>query len=106
MTSELSLTGYPPQDLLFREDFNKKIELYKKIIRLTKNQETIFALSIPVVENKKNLNSLILIQSGKLIYSTHKKELPNYGVFDELRYFNSKTSKKITLTIKIRKLIF
>ena len=107
MTSELSLTGYPPQDLLLREDFNKKIEFYKKkIIGLTKSQETIFALSIPVVENKKILNSLILIKSGKLIYSTHKKELPNYGVFDELRYFNSKSSKKNYFNYKNKKIDF
>ena len=90
MTSELSLTGYPPQDLLFRKDFLKKVEIFKqKIINLTKNKKTIFALSIPLSKINEITNALLLVQSGKIIYSVQKKILPNYGVFDEKRYFSS-----------------
>ena len=90
MTSELSLTGYPPQDLLLRKDFLKKVEIFKqKIINLTKKNKTIFALSIPLVKINEITNALLLVQSGKIIYSIQKKILPNYGVFDEKRYFSS-----------------
>ena len=73
MTSELSLTGYPPQDLLFRKDFLKKVEIFKqKIINLTKNKKTIFALSIPLSKIDEITNALILVQSGKIIYTVQK----------------------------------
>lgn len=81
---------------MLRKDFIKKINEYKnKIIKLTKKSKTIFALSIPVNEKNQIINSLLLIQSGKIIQSFEKKELPNYGVFDEKRYFSSKTKKKL-----------
>ncbi|MEE2695234.1 MAG: NAD+ synthase [Pseudomonadota bacterium] len=102
LTTELSLTGYPPQDLLFRKDFFKKIEIFKrKIIKITRNSKTIFALSVPQYEKKKIINSLLLIQSGAIIYKLQKSELPNYGVFDEKRYFT--TSKKEPKTFKYKK---
>ncbi len=101
------MTGYPPQDLLFRNDFNKKIEFYKKkIINLTKKQKTIFALSLPTLQNKKIVNSLILIQFGKIIFSIQKKELPNYGVFDELRYFKSLSTKRNFFKFQNKKIEF
>ncbi len=49
---------------------------------------------------------MILVRSGKLIYSTHKKELPNYGVFDELRYFKSSLPKKEYFNHKNKKIDF
>lgn len=103
LTPELSLTGYPPQDLLLRKDFIKKIEKYKKkIINLTKNRETIFSLSIPLYQDRRLVNSLLLIKSGKILHTYEKMKLPNYGVFDEKRYFNSK-EKKIVLDFKKKK---
>ena len=91
LTTELSLIGYPPQDLLFRDDFLKKAEIYKqKIIKLTKKNSTIFLLNIPNKEKKEIYNTLFLIQSGSIIYKINKTILPNYGVFDEKRYFSSK----------------
>lgn len=106
LTPELSLTGYPPQDLLLRQDFIKKIEKYKKkIINLTKNRETIFSLSIPLYQDRRLVNSLLLIKSGKILHTYEKMKLPNYGVFDEKRYFNSK-EKKIVLDFKKKKIDF
>ena len=81
---------------MLRKDFIKKINEYKiKVVKLTKKSKTIFVLSIPVNEKNQIINSLLLIQSGKIIQSFEKKELPNYGVFDEKRYFSSKTKKKL-----------
>ena len=54
VSTELSLAGYPPQDLLFRNDFILKINSFKKkIINLTKKTSTIFVLNIPEIEKKK-----------------------------------------------------
>ncbi len=106
LTPELSLTGYPPQDLLLRKDFIKKIEKYKKkLINLTKKRETIFSLSVPVYQDGQLVNSLLLIKSGKILYTYEKMNLPNYGVFDEKRYFNSKGKKK-ALDFKKNKIDF
>lgn len=91
MTSELFLIGYPPQDLLFRNDFIKKVEFFKKkIFSMTKKQRTIFLLNIPQEETKKIFNVLFLIKNGKVVFKKNKSILPNYGVFDEKRYFYSK----------------
>ena len=88
MTSELFLVGYPPQDLLLRNDFIKKVEFFKrKILSITKKQRTILLLNIPQEEKKKIFNVLFLIKNGKVVFKKNKSVLPNYGVFDEKRYF-------------------
>ena len=90
MTSELFLVGYPPQDLLLRNDFIKKVEFFKrKILSITKKQRTILLLNIPQEEKKKIYNVLFLIKNGKVVFKKYKSILPNYGVFDEKRYFYS-----------------
>ena len=84
------MTGYPPSDLLLRSDFLENVEIYKnKIVEITINKKTIFSLSIPH-KKKKIFNSLFLIKSGKIIKEFTKSKLPNYGVFDEKRYFSVK----------------
>ena len=101
------MTGYPPQDLLLRKDFHKKIEKYKKkIIHLTKDTNTIFALNIPEINRQEIINSLQLFKSGKLIYNYHKIELPNYGVFDEKRYFTCNNSNQDLFKFKNLKIKF
>ena len=83
---ELTLTGYPPEDLLLKNDF------------ITKNQKTLKNLALGVKEIvavvgyvekvKRNLyNSAALLYKGKVIGNYRKMILPNYGVFDEKRYF-------------------
>ena len=72
---------------------------------MTKNTKTILVLSIP--EKKGDLyNSLILIKSGKIIERFFKKELPNYGVFDERRYFSTKDHSKNLFYYKNQKIKF
>jgi NAD+ synthase (glutamine-hydrolysing) len=83
---ELTLTGYPPEDLLLKDDF------------ITKNQKTLKNLALGVkgivavvgyVEKVKRslYNSAALLYRGKVIGNYRKMILPNYGVFDEKRYF-------------------
>ena len=99
------MTGYPPSDLILRSDFLENIEIYKnKIVEITINKKTIFSLSIPH-KKKKIFNSLFLIKSGKIIKEFAKSKLPNYGVFDEKRYFSVKKKYSDNILILKRKRI-
>ncbi len=83
---ELSISGYPPEDLLFKPRFIKKnLECLERIKKQTKG---IFALVGFVDKRKENLyNACAVLSDTKLIDIYHKIFLPNYGVFDEKRYF-------------------
>ncbi len=88
ITSELFLTGYPPQDLLMRNDFLSTVNFFKKkILNLTKNKSSILVLNIPELKGDKVFSTLFLFKNGSVIYQKNKINLPNYGVFDEKRYF-------------------
>ena len=86
---ELALTGYPPEDLLFRDGF----------INQVKDEITNFCNLVPSgisilfgAPNKTDdclFNSAYLIQHNRIINIYNKQELPNCGVFDEKRYFSS-----------------
>ena len=95
---ELSITGYPPEDLLLKPHFIKEnIKYLKDITAFTKD---IIAIVGFVDKDKKDIyNSAAILVNKKLVYVYNKKHLPNYGVFDEKRYFNSGT-KDIVLKAK------
>jgi NAD+ synthase (glutamine-hydrolysing) len=85
---ELALCGYPPEDLLlksgFLEDNNSYLEALKPAC------ENITAvIGFADVEQSVVFNAAALISDTELIAVYHKIELPNYGVFDEKRYFSS-----------------
>jgi NAD+ synthase (glutamine-hydrolysing) len=82
---ELAVTGYPPEDLLLKPQFVKdNIDALEKIRVVT---EGITAIVGFVDRNKGLFNAAAIISNSKLIDVYHKKHLPNYGVFDEYRYF-------------------
>lgn len=84
--SELSLTGYPPEDLLFRPSFIEETQAaLEKFIASVRGIYCL--LSHPTQTNKGLLNACSLIFDGKIIAQYAKQSLPNYGVFDERRYF-------------------
>ena len=94
LTSELYLTGYPPQDLINRSDFQERIEFFKKkLLKITKNKKTILMLNIPQKYNGEVFNVLLLLKNGAVVYKKNKSILPNYGVFDEKRYFSTKKNR-------------
>ena len=83
---ELALTGYPPEDLLFRPAFLKKVEeLLQAISRLAADITVI--IGAPVVRKNKLYNSACVLRDGEIMYEYAKQHLPNYRVFDEKRYF-------------------
>ncbi|EKT55734.1 NAD+ synthase [Providencia sneebia] len=88
MFSELALTGYPPEDLLFRPDFNQRC--LTQLARLQKaSTETAIVVGHPWLEEGKLYNALSFFYQGKLLARYFKQQLPNYGVFDEPRYFTA-----------------
>jgi NAD+ synthase (glutamine-hydrolysing) len=85
---ELAVTGYPPEDLLLKPKFiSDNLEYLKKLVKLVKDIVVIAGF----VDKKSShlYNSLAVIYSGKIIGVYHKMRLPNYGVFDEERYFEA-----------------
>jgi NAD+ synthase (glutamine-hydrolysing) len=85
---ELSISSYPPEDLLLRPAFNKYILIaLDQIISASKNIHVI--VGYPIKQNDKLYNACSLIHKGKILKTYHKQNLPNYGVFDEKRYFTA-----------------
>ncbi len=84
---ELAVSGYPPEDLLLNATFvRRNVETLKEIARATRG---ITALVGFVGINDDIYNSAALLHDGEWVATYHKYFLPNYGVFDEDRYFQS-----------------
>ncbi len=88
---ELALTGYPPEDLLHKPHFID--DNLKKIEELAAKVDGITAIVGFVDRAEDNpeelLNAAAIIHNGKIIDRYYKIMLPNYGVFDEMRYFSA-----------------
>jgi NAD+ synthase (glutamine-hydrolysing) len=83
---ELSLSGYPPEDLLFHRGFRRQIEAGLAKVR-EEVQEISVMLGLPDYAGTAIYNSAALISDSTLAATYRKSELPNYRVFDEKRYF-------------------
>ncbi len=84
---ELTICGYPPEDLLLKIHFIENN--LKTISSLAKKIQGITAIVgfVDMDNQGKIYNAAAIIQESKITSIYHKKELPNYGVFDEKRYF-------------------
>ena len=83
---ELTITGYPPEDLVLYDNFiaANKIALH----RIAAKVENIVALvGFVDSEDGRLFNSAAVLHQGKIVTTYRKIHLPNYGVFDERRYF-------------------
>ena len=88
--SELCIPGYPPLDLLDRQDFIEKCD--QTVQEIAKECTGIAAIvGSPTVnkkpEGKKLFNSALLLSEGNVIFSVNKALVPTYDIFDEYRYF-------------------
>jgi NAD+ synthase (glutamine-hydrolysing) len=83
---ELTITGYPPEDLLLRPNFIRdNLDALEQFAE--KLPEGIVA-AIGFVDLDGDLhNACAVISGGEILHRYHKRYLPNYGVFDENRYF-------------------
>ncbi len=84
---ELTICGYPPEDLLLKDHFIK--DNLRVLQDLAKKITGITALIgfVDMDDEKKLYNAAAFLYDGKVKSIYHKIELPNYGVFDEKRYF-------------------
>jgi NAD+ synthase (glutamine-hydrolysing) len=88
LTPELSLTGYPPEDLLLREDFN--VASQAALLQLAQKIDGITVIvGHPHLYQGNCYNAASVLQGGKVLATYHKHALPNHSVFDELRYFSA-----------------
>ena len=83
---ELTLSGYPPEDLILRRDFLTKVEstLEEIAVRLTGITAIV---GFPESTDEGVFNSAAVLFEGSIRHIYRKQHLPNYGVFDEKRYF-------------------
>ena len=89
MTPELSLCGYPPEDLVLREGFladcRRELEALAARVR-----GSALVVGFPeLAAGGARYNAAALIRDGRIAAVARKRELPNYDVFDEKRYFDA-----------------
>lgn len=90
---ELSLVGYPAQDLQLNLGFLKAVKTQINVlVKFSKDINTVFVIGAPVKYGKKIYNCALVIHKGKILKIIRKIALPNYGVFDEKRIFSSASS--------------
>lgn len=85
---ELSLTAYPPEDLLLRDDFIEETQnALNHIMRASAGLDTMLVIGHPLKQGSQLFNAASVVHRGKIIKQYRKRFLPNYAVFDEKRYF-------------------
>lgn len=87
---ELTITGYPAEDLLFRNDFisaaNNAVYQIAECI-----DDIAVVVGFPERDGNSLYNSAVVLHQGNILACYRKQMLPNYGVFDEQRYFSAGT---------------
>lgn len=92
---ELSLVGYPPRDLLYREDMLQATEHALFEIIAPASHGIGILVGAPVRCREGLWNAALLFYEGKLLAQQAKSLLPNYDVFDEVRYFKPALERKV-----------
>lgn len=83
---ELALTGYPPEDLLFRPGLQRRVSAALQQVADTAAGITIL-VGYPEASSDGVYNSASVLRDGAVRATYRKQRLPNYAVFDEKRYF-------------------
>ena len=89
---ELALCGYPPQDLVEKKEFRSAvIKASQELAAITADVGLLFGTITELMEDVGTgiYNSAMLCYNGKIQFVQNKSLLPNYDVFDEVRYFEA-----------------
>lgn len=86
--TELAITGYPPEDLLFRSKILSRIETALKKVTDEARGITVI-IGSPWAEEERLYNAALVLQDQLVIARYYKQTLPNYNEFDEKRYFTA-----------------
>jgi NAD+ synthase (glutamine-hydrolysing) len=91
VTPELSLVGYPPEDLLLRPSFLRRSQqvLDDLVLQSRQLSDLTFVVGYPRQINDQVFNAATVFRNGEVLGHYGKLELPNYAVFDEQRYFHA-----------------
>lgn len=91
VTPELSLVGYPPEDLLLRSSFYAKsaLALQALAVELAPLHDLHVIVGHPLAQGDVYFNAASVLCDGQVIATYRKHALPNYTVFDEKRYFTA-----------------
>jgi NAD+ synthase len=85
---ELAVCGYPPEDLVLRPDFHIHIEeQIERVLAASLKLKGAGLVGAPWFMDGYLYNAALLIENGQILEVIRKHNLPNYGVFDELRTF-------------------
>ncbi|NHI00964.1 NAD+ synthase [Oceanimonas sp. MB9] len=87
---ELAVTGYPPEDLLYRDDLHTRVDTALAELAAA-SQGVALVVGHPWRDGGRLYNAASFFYQGKLLGRYFKQLLPNYGVFDEKRYFAAGT---------------
>jgi len=88
MVPELQLTGYPPEDLVLKPEFVRRtMEAAERLVDATATPGPALLFGSIHEEGGLNYNVMTLAENGRMVARRLKRELPNYGTFDEKRVF-------------------
>ena len=91
--SELVISGYPPEDLVYRISFLDRVRYEVETLAAeTADNGPALLVGAPWRENNCCYNAVLLLDGGHIAAVRYKCHLPNYGVFDEARVFTPATS--------------
>ncbi|MDV6317303.1 NAD+ synthase [Idiomarina sp. HP20-50] len=83
---ELAITGYPPEDLLFRDDLHQAVDNAVEQISAAAS-DCVVIVGHPQAVGGELFNAMSVLHRGECLLRYFKQRLPNYGVFDEQRHF-------------------
>lgn len=83
---ELTLCGYPPEDLLFHKGLRRQVATAMDRVRAETRGVTVM-VGYPEYTDDAIYNAAAVVRDGEVLANYRKQELPNYAVFDEKRYF-------------------
>lgn len=86
---ELSLSGYPPEDLVLKPFFLESVEQAVAELAAETADGPALLVGAPWRQDGRTYNAILLLDGGKVEAARFKVELPNYGVFDEKRVFSA-----------------
>ena len=92
--SELSICGYPPEDLLFHSGLRRRVEHAMGTIRDSVRGIAVL-VGFPDYQDDDIFNACVVLKDGEVLAHYRKHMLPNYGVFDEERYFTAGTTASV-----------
>ena len=90
LTPEMQLTGYPVEDLVLKPEFVRRtIEAGERLVDATADGGPALLFGTLHQQDGLTYNAMLLAEGGRIVGRTLKRELPNYGTFDEKRIFAS-----------------